>query len=151
MAFTLRRQVSVHPMWVKLTDWLCLDRDLSRVWWEAIAHSKRSAAIILRQNFELSPALRLNIMATVYEVCHPAKLVAVVEDLVEETLLSRAQATVIEERIFYETKPAPPTVPETMERALFGRVMPAQTWHGARPTVTLSSKLTNESILTDTP
>ena len=122
----------VHPMWRDFTAWLHLPAPLSTVWWQALSASRWSTAVVLRQNLVLAPTLRLNTLTLIHQTFHPAQVLGAVEDLVHQHLLSRQQAAVIEGHILAVVKPVEPadapTLPASLERALFGKTTPAQKW-----------------------
>jgi hypothetical protein len=119
----------MHAAWRYFATWLHLDAPLAQAWWEALCTSRSEAATVIRQNVTMAATLSLNQEVLLLETLRPAVLVHLVEALVEQALLTRTQGSQIEECILAVTTPAPTgTPPATLERAIFGKVTPAQQW-----------------------
>ena len=77
--------------------WHLADEDLRRLW-GALSRARFSRAVAFREQVRLMGVIRLSGRALA-PLCHAASLLAVLECLVHERLLSRRQCTQIEERL----------------------------------------------------
>jgi hypothetical protein len=86
------------PLWVMLARAHQLDERLARTWWQSLCRSRWSATVAWRQAVILSAEVG---NPQTFSATHwtPPKLVATLEDLVREQLLSRRAASCIQERL----------------------------------------------------
>jgi hypothetical protein len=88
------------------STFLAVPRDDAYAWWQALTSATGSDAVALRGVFmlhQIGPNSREYWQTLLCYQLRPTRLVAVTEELVEEGVLSRRVATVVEEVIFAQT------------------------------------------------
>jgi hypothetical protein len=97
---------SPPPLWQRFTAFLELSQADSRRWWGALVRSTWSRPTELRQKFVLMEGCAwFDREHFAHTATSPGNLVATLEELVTTRLLTRAEATRIEEAIFRKTVP----------------------------------------------
>ena len=87
------------------TNYWMMPDHLARTWWQALAKAQWSQAVAFRQAFLYHDVGVLgNRHAFIHKSVAPAKVMAVIENLVSEQTLSRKQASEIEEQVLTMVK-----------------------------------------------
>jgi hypothetical protein len=89
------------PCWDRITqEWLGMPPREAQVFWAALARSRWSRPVQIRQQLSLIGAMRLDLVHVLLETLAPQELIGVIEDLCHERCLRRRQANRLEAYLF---------------------------------------------------
>jgi hypothetical protein len=93
----------IPPVYTKLAAFWGLNADEARRVWSALKQAQAPPAVAFRQYlvfYDDNRAYRSEAQHMLHTICAPKRLLAILEGLQEEGLLSRRETTAVEERIF---------------------------------------------------
>jgi hypothetical protein len=96
----------IPDVFLGLTCHCGLSAGLTRRWWQALKRSEAPLCVSWRQHllfFSETRAQRLARTHMIHIICAPTKAIEVCEALYTEGLLSRGEATAVQERILVQT------------------------------------------------